>query len=68
MYSPKPANSPETSKLVNYEAVAAVRYKLSDWLGVTAQAKTKRNPMIRPEAEVVKSVLLTATLKRSFLD
>jgi hypothetical protein len=53
---------------VNYEAVAAVRYKLSDWLGVTAQAKTKRNPMIRPEAEVVKSVLLTATLKRSFLD
>ena len=68
MYSPKPANSPETSKLVNYEAVAAVRYKLSDWLGITAQAKSKRNPMIRPEAEVVKSVLLTATLKRSFLD
>ena len=68
MHSPKPANSPETSKLVNYEAVAAVRYKLSDWLGITAQAKSRRNPMIRPEAEVVKSVLLTATLKKSFLD
>ena len=68
MFSPKADNTPESSKLVSYEAVAALRYKLSDWLGLSVQAKSKRNPLVRPEAEVTKSALLTATLKKSFLD
>mgnify|MGYP006286425137 CR=1 FL=1 len=68
LHSKREEGSPEGSKLVNYETLASLRYKLNDWLGFTVQAKSKRNPMIRPEAEVVKSALLTATLKKSFLD
>jgi len=68
LYSLRAEGAPEASKLVNYETMASLRYKLNDWLGFTVQAKSKRNPMIRPEAEVVKSALLTATLKKSFLD
>ncbi|MBM4252400.1 MAG: hypothetical protein FJ146_10555 [Deltaproteobacteria bacterium] len=68
VHSLRAEGAPEASKLVNYETLASLRYKLNDWLGFTVQAKSKRNPMIRPEAEVVKSALLTATLKKSFLD
>ena len=68
MHSPKRDGEPELSKLVSYETIAAVRYKFNDWLGLSVQARSRRNPLIRPEAEVVKSALLTATFKKSFLD
>ncbi len=68
VHSGRAEGAPPASKLVNYETMASLRYKFNDWLGLTVQAKSKRNPLIRPEAEVVKSALLTATLKKSFLD
>lgn len=66
-YSPSGQDQPANDKLVSYESTLQLRYNLADWLALSYNLKSRRDPLIRPQAEVVQNTLLTATLKTSFL-
>lgn len=55
------------SKLVSYDASFQLRYNIADWLALSYNLRSRRDPLVRAQAEVLQNTMLTATLRKSFL-
>ena len=62
-YHPKRDNDPSSIKLTTTEVAAETSYKFSDWLALTYQFKSVREPLLQREAQVTHNAMLTATLR-----
>ena len=62
-----PSQNPklENEKLVSYDSNLQLRYNIADWLALSYNLRSRRDPLIRPQAEVIQNTMLTATLRTS---
>ena len=66
-YTPVVAPRLPNSKLVSYDASFQLRYKFADWLALSYSLRSRRDPLVMAQAEVIQNTMLTATLRTSFL-
>ena len=55
----------KNENLVSYDSNFQLRYNIAEWLALSYNLRSRRDPLIRAQAEVVQNTMLTATLRTS---